>query len=201
MLHLLGKHFKLILVWGIIFAVLAGGISFLFPMQYSADSQVLIISRDRNGVDPYTQAKSAERIGDNLAQVMKTTDFYTRVMNTSATFDREQWKNLNDRNQRKKWGKDVQAAMMYGTGIMNLTVYSFSQDDAVNLSNAINQTLSSQGWDYIGGDVAIKIVGSPLVSRWPSRPNIVVNIMLGFVVGALLSSLWVLRYKRHLFGN
>lgn len=202
MLHLLAKHLKLVILWGLILAVLSAGVSLLFPKQYSADSQVLIISRDRSGVDPYTQAKSAERIGENLAQVMKTTDFYNKVMQANSfSFNKDQWSKLSDRQQRKKWAKDVQASMVYGTGIMNIKVFSYNQEDTANLSNAITQAVASQGWEYLGGDIAIKIVGSPLVSRWFTRPDIILNTLIGFAIGILIASLWVVRYKKHLFGN
>lgn len=203
MFHLLEKHAKLIFAWGLIFALLSGGVSLFFPKQYLATSQVLIISRDRAGVDPYTQARSAERIGSNLAQIMKTTDFYNKVMGSNAaSFDRSQWQNLNDRDQRKKWTKDVQASMVYGASLMNINVYSYSQNEARNLSIAITQTLTAQGWEYLGGDVAMKTISSPLVSRWFARPNILINSTVGLLVGVLISSLWVLRYKkRHLFGR
>ncbi|MEK7131496.1 MAG: hypothetical protein AAB797_02055 [Patescibacteria group bacterium] len=203
MFHTLEKHAKLILTWGLVFAVLSAVASLFFPKQYSATSQALIISRDRAGVDPYTQARSAERIGANLAQVMKTTDFYNKTMSSNGySFDREPWKNLNDREQRKKWTKDVQATMVYGASLMNITVYSYSQNEAVNLANAITQILAAQGWEYLGGDVAIKAVSIPLASRWFARPNIFINSAVGLLVGVLISSLWVLRYKRRrLFGN
>ncbi len=203
MLNTLEKHAKLIFIWGLVFAVLSIVASLFFHKQYSATSQILIIARDRTGVDPYTQARSAERIGANLAQVMNTTDFYTKVMNSGAyPFDREQWKNLTDRRQRKKWAKDVRAAMIYGGSLMEINVYSYSQAEAVNLSNVITQTLATQGWEYLGGDVAIKVVSNPLASRWHARPNLLVNAIVGLLVGMLISSLWVLRFKRrHLFGN
>lgn len=203
MFHLLEKHAKLILTWGLVFAVLSAAVSLFFPKQYFATSQVLIISRDRTGVDPYTQARSAERIGANLAQVMKTTDFFNKVMSANGfSFDRELWKNLNDREQRKKWVKDVQASMVYGASLMNINVYSYSRSEAVNLSNAITQTLAAQGWEYLGGDVAIKAVSNPLASRWIGRPNILLNSAVGLLVGVLISGLWILRYKqRRLFGK
>lgn len=203
MLNLLEKNIKLIMAWGLVFAVLSVVVSLFFPKQYSATSQALIIARDRTGVDPYTQARSAERIGANLAQVMNTTDFYNKVMNSSAyPFDREPWKNLTDRQQRKKWAKDVRAAMVYGGSLMEINVYSYSQAEAVNLSNAITQTLAAQGWEYLGGDVAIKVVSNPLASRWYTRPNLLINAAVGLLVGMLISGLWVLRFKRkHLFGN
>lgn len=203
MLHVLKKHLALLIVWGLVFSLLSTITSVFFPKQYSATSQVLIISRDKGGADPYTQARSAEKIGANLAQVINTTDFYNKVISgASEPFDKTPWTSLTDRQRRKKWAKDVQASMLYGVSIMNVKIYSYNQAEAVRLSKAVAQTMVSQGWEYLGGDVAIKLISEPLVSRWPVRPNLAVNAGIGFAAGFLLSALWVLRYKKHsLFGN
>jgi capsular polysaccharide biosynthesis protein len=200
MFDLLAKNFKLIFVWGVLLAVISAAISLLFPWKYSAQSQVLIISRDRSGVDPYTQAKSAERIGDNLTQVMRTSDFMQKVMDTpNATFDKARWQNLTARKQRQLWEKDVVGEMQYGSSLMRITVYS-TKDDVVALANAVTDAVATRGWEYIGGDVALKIVSAPLISPWIAKPNIILNAMIGFVAGLILSSAWVIKYKRHLFG-
>lgn len=198
--HSLTKHYMLIFSWGIFFSIFFIGLSMIIPKQYRADSQVLIISQDRTGIDPYTQAKSAERIGENLAQIMKTTDFYGKVMdNTSYSFNKDAWKKISDRAQRRKWKKDVIASMVYGTGLMNVSVYGNSSAEAANLSNAVTQTIVSRGWEYLGGNVALKAVSTPLVSRWPARPNYIINGLIGFIVGIFLSGSWVVKYKKHIF--
>ncbi len=201
MLKVFLKHLRLIIIWGLVIGIISGAVSLVFPMKYSAESQVLIISRDRTGVDPYTQVKSAERIGENLAQVMRTTDFYQKVMESTSQFDRERWNSLSERKQRKMWQKDVVGSMVYGSSLLKITTYSESKDDAKALSDAVTQMVSSRGWEYVGGDVAIKSVNSPLVSNFPTRPNLLMNILVGFVVGVLLAGLWVYRSKRHLFGD
>ena len=203
MFHLIYKHIRLIVVWGLVIGIMSGGVSLLFPKQYSAESRVLIISRDRTGVDPYTQAKSAERIGENLAQVMKTTDFYNKVMAQSdVQFNKDPWQKLTDRTQRKKWQKDVQAVMVYNSSLLKITIYGRSPEEASAFANAVTQTLVSRGWEYVGGDVSLKEVTTPLVSRWIARPNVPVNMLAGLLIGALLAVLWVTRYKRkNLFGS
>ncbi|MFA6105277.1 MAG: Wzz/FepE/Etk N-terminal domain-containing protein [Patescibacteria group bacterium] len=198
MFSVLRKHLNLLILWGVIVAVLAGAISFVFPLQYSAVSQVLIISRDRAGVDPYTQAKSAERIGENLAEVIKTTDFYDKVMeSTAVSFDKDKWKNYSERQQRKNWQRDVKPETVYGTSLLKVTTYATTPDEVKNFCNAVVQTLTSRGWEYIGGDVVLKQVDNPLVSMFPNRPNVVANFLAGFVIGFLLSALWILKYRRH----
>lgn len=202
MFHLLQKHLKFIIGWGVVFALLSLLVSFFFPPYYSATTQVLIISRDRSGVDPYTQVKSAERIGENLAQVMRTTDFMAKVMSSgAANFDKTRWEGLSDRKLRKQWQRDVEGSMSYGSSLLNIKVYSRSQDDAKNLAAVVTETISSRGWEYVGGDIAIKIVNNPLVSRFPARPDYPTNAVVGFILGALLSSWWAVTYKKSLFGK
>lgn len=188
------RHSKLILTWAIVFGILSGVVSLVFPKQYNADAQVLIISRDRTGVDPYTQAKSAERIGQNLVQNMKTVDFYNKVLEMNGSdLSAEKWKSLSERKQRKKWSKDVIGNMVYGTGLLNVRAYGKSKEEATALASAVSQTLASNGWEYVGGDVSIRVVTPPLASRLPARPNVLVNAGLGFLLGVLVAGLWVVR--------
>jgi len=196
------KYSRLILVWGILLALLTGVASLVWPKQYSATSQVLLISRAGSGIDPYTQARSAGQIGNNLSEVMKTTDFYNKVfVSESATFDKSLWQNLTDRIQRKRWQKNVQASMVYNTSLMSIAAFSNTPIDAVALNQAVVDTVVGHGWEYIGGDVTLKVVNTPLASRFPVRPNIILNVILGFALGILLSGLWVAKYKQHTLFN
>lgn len=203
MISIIFKHWKLVFFWGLFFAALSVGVSMILPRQYSADSQVLIITQDRYGVDPYTQAKAAERIGENLAQIMKTADFYNKVMESGLGFDADSWKNISsERLRRKNWQKDVQATVVYGTSLMKIVTYRSTAQEAVALSNAVTQTITNKGWEYVGGDVVIKTVSAPLASRWYAKPNFLMNGFLGFFVGLFLAALWVIRYKKHhVFGS
>jgi capsular polysaccharide biosynthesis protein len=199
MLHVALHHYKMLLVWGIIFALIFAGISLLFPKQYSAESGVLIISRDRTGIDPYTQAKSAERIGGNLVEIMKTTDFYNKVMTTTtlSEINSREWLNLAERDRRKKWQQDVVGEVLYGASLLKVTVYAEDKKSALAFCKAVTDTLVQQGDQYVGGDVLIREVNTPLVSNLPTRPNIVLNTGIGFWVGVVISGLWVVRYKKH----
>lgn len=202
MFELFVKHLRVIIVWAVVVGALSFGVSLLFPRQYSAESQVLIISRDRSGVDPYTQAKSAERIGENLAQVMGTDDFYSKVMEaTNTSFDKSRWA-IPDQERRKLWQKDVEPEVVYNTSLLKVTVYSSTKEDAVAFSNAVTDVVVSRGWEYIGGDVALKAVDRAIVPEWPTRPDLLVNTVLGFVVGGIIGMLWVMRYRHHtVFGR
>lgn len=202
MLHYVLKYYKLIFVWAVLGAVALDGVALFFPRHYSATSQVLVITRDRTGVDPYTLAKSAELIGQNLAGVMLTSDFYTKVMNQAGTtFNKSVWSGLNDRTQRRTWQDNVKPAMAYSSNLLKITAYATTQDEAAKFTSALTDTLTSHGWEYIGGDVILKVVDAPLVSRFPARPNFFLTTLAGLFLGALLGAVWVTYYKKHsIFG-
>lgn len=197
MTSVLGQHKKMLFAWGIIVAIVAVGISAFFPIQYSATSQVLIISHTQTGVDPYTQAKAAEQIGANLAAVMGTTDFFNLVMNNPAvSFDKTMWQALSDRDQRKDWQRDVKPSVVYDTSLLSITAYASGPAEAVNLSEATAETLVTDGWQYIGENIDLKEVDKPIASRFPTRPDFLVNGLAGFVVGVLAAGVWLTYYMK-----
>lgn len=195
--HVLKNKYKMIIVSGIVVAVISLVITLLFPLEYRADAQVLIISRSRYGVDPYTTVKSAERIGENIAQVMETNDFYNKVMEQSGyNIDKSRFTNVSERTKRKRWQKAIDGSIVYGTGVLNVSAYSRTQEQALQLAGAAVSALSSQGWEYVGGDVIIKVVNEPVATRFPARPNLVLNAILGFLAGVLGAGLVL--YRLHI---
>jgi capsular polysaccharide biosynthesis protein len=185
------------LLWGCILAIVFTGASFLLPLKYSAQSSVLLITRTQAGVDPYTQAKSAERIGENVAQLMATGDFFQKVMETKVDgFDPAGWLNLPERERRKNWPKDVVGTVQYGASILNIKVFADTREQAVAFGAAVTKTVVDRGWEYVGGDVLFKEVDAPLASQLPARPNFAVNAGIGFWVGIVLSGLWFVSYRR-----
>ncbi|PIR76661.1 MAG: hypothetical protein COU32_00915 [Candidatus Magasanikbacteria bacterium CG10_big_fil_rev_8_21_14_0_10_42_10] len=185
---------KILVALGLVTAILAAGVTLLFPLEYRADAGVLIISQSRYGVDPYTVVKSAERIADNIVQVMGTDDFYEKVKQQDGyTINWNVFDTLDARKKRNAWQKGVQGSVVYGTGVLNISAYSTDPEQAKDLAGAAADTLVSKGWQYVGGDVTLQVVNHPVVTKWPVRPNIFTNAVLGFAVGVLLGALVVTR--------
>jgi len=170
--------------------------TFLFPLEYRADAQVFIISQSQQGVDPYTTVKSAERIGENLSELLKTDDFFVKVSNQDGyNLDVSEFTSLNDRKRRKLWEQSVHGSVVYGTGVFSISAYHRSQEQAKALAGAAANTLVANGWQYVGGDVIIRLVNPPVVTQYPVRPNLLVNIVLGFLFGVLFISVFVIRKR------
>ncbi len=194
--HILRKHTKVLLLAGLLFGLASLLVSLLFPLQYRADAQVFIISKSRYGVDPYTVVKSAERVGENISHVLKTDDFFQKITTHEGyVLNLDKFQGVPERTKRKRWQKTIDSSVVFGTGVLNVSAYHEDPNQAKAFAGAAVDTLVAKGWEYVGGDVTMKVVNKPVVSKLPVRPNVVVNAILGFIVGVLLMGAIVLRRK------
>jgi capsular polysaccharide biosynthesis protein len=182
------KNWKRVLFFGLVAMVAAIGLSLLQPLKYSSSVRMLIIQPGNYNVDPYTAIRSAEQIGNNLAQVVYTTDFYSKVMDAGGakySIDPTYFPD-NDAKRRKLWSQMVSVKVENGTGLLNITVYHPDKDQATQIAQSIAYVMTNQGANYVGGTaLQIRLVDEPLVSRFPVKPNLAVNGFTGLLLGAL----------------
>ena len=187
-------HRKKIMLGAAIGLVIFLVVSVFFPWEYSATTRLLVIPSTSLGVDPYTAIKSAERISENLSQVVHTSSFLDRVVKTQPqfNFDPTTFTNLTESQRRTAWNNAVITEVVPGTGFFNIKVYNKDKDQAVNWSSAISYVLSTQGFEYTSSNVQIKIVDTPLASRFITRPNFLMLGLLGVIVGGLVGAAYIL---------
>ncbi len=188
------QRIRFIFLIAIVTAVVTGAVSLLFPLEYRADAEVLVIPKTRFGVDPYTVAKSAERVAEGIAGVIPTNDFYRQVItNSNYAVDAQAFKRETEIEQRRAWEKTIIPTVIFGSGIVRVSAYSVSREQAGVLAGAVVDTIVAKGNEYTGADVVMKVVNPPVITNWPVRPNIPTNIALGFLLGAVVSGIWVVR--------
>lgn len=176
--------------------LLAVVVSFFFPLKYSAVAGVFVIPRQGFGVDPYTVIKSSERVGENLALAIGTSEFLDRVLEAEPRIDKTVFP-TEERLRRKYWKKNVEADVTPGTGLLRITAYSTDPAQAVILASGVNKTVMEHGIEYVGAQATFKIADEPIASRFPVRPNIPMNGLIGFLFGAILASIFVLFQKKN----
>jgi len=192
LVSILGRRKKLIIGIAIVGAVLTGaGAYVLEPLKYSATVRLLITQRASFTLDPYTAVRSTELIGQNLAQLVQTSSFLDRVLLTGYGVN-QQYFALPERDRRKLWTKTIEAAQGRGTGLLEITAYHPNTEEAKKIATATAFILSTQGSEYIGRDINVRLVDPPLVSRYPVKPNLPLDILTGAFVGAVVASLGVL---------
>lgn len=187
---------KILITVGLMCGLIAGGITLLFPLQYRADAQVLILSHARFGVDPYTVVKAGERIGENLSQVIRTEDFFERVkLQQQYQIDWSYFDALPPREKRKAWERTISPSVIYGSSMLSVRVYHPDRMQAAALAGAVADTLVSAHMEYVGGDVSIRMVNSPITTSYPVRPNPLLNAIAAAFVGVLYAAMVIMRRR------
>ncbi len=190
----LARSKNLLIAVGIICGLAAGAVTFLFPLKYRADAQVYILSQARFGVDPYTVAKSGERIAENLSQIMKTEDFYEKVKSeTGYQVDWTYFDNNTARDKKKLWEKTISPSVVYGTSVLNVSAYHQNALQAASIAGNAANALVTKSSEYVGGDVSVRLVSRPITTQFPVKPNPLVNALAGALVGALFTAIIVVK--------
>ena len=190
---------KLIAAAAIVAALAAGAVSFVQPLSYSASVGLLITQKESFTLDPYTALRSSELVGENLAQLIVTSSFLERVLETGYNIDRSYF-DVAEQRRRRLWQKTIAANQKRGTGILRIVAYHPDRGEALKIAAASAFLLSTQGGDYVGRDLTVRLIEAPLASRFPVRPNLVARAILGLIAGAAAASLWVWvdhRNKKH----
>lgn len=152
------------------------------PFEYRSGFSVLVIEKSATG-DAFAAAKSAERASLSLGQILFTTSFYDQVRDSGlvdlAMFPED------ETARRQMWEKQIETRVLPDVGMMKIATYHEDRQKAAALAFAVATVLTKTGSDYLGtGDnIVLKVVDAPLTSKTPVRPNIPVNLALGFLVG------------------
>jgi len=197
--QLLERHWKAIAVSALATMALAAALSFVRPLEYSSTMRLLIIQQSGVNLDPYTAIRSAERIADNLSQVIYTSVFFDKVSAAGFDIDRSYFDPVESK-RRKQWSDMVSTQVTHETGFLQISVYHKDKEQASEIARAIAFVLTTEGNQFIGGrDLEIRLVDTPLQSRFPVRPNVPLNAFLGAVIGVILSSLYLVvgEARRH----
>jgi len=189
---ILRKNWELVALVTGLAIVIALVVSLVSPFQYSASTQILIIQKQQQNLDAYTATKSAERIGKNLASIIFTSSFYNEVIESNSSISGKFSTDATER--RKAWKKNIEANVVPESGILEIKVYDLDRNFASQLVRSIAYVLVNKGSEYHGGgtDVEIKVVDDVYISKYPVRPNIVLNLLIALIAGILLGSYWVI---------
>ncbi len=186
------QHWHTVVMFGLLGLVLALIISFVQPLKYSSTARLLILQDVGTGTDAYTASRSEERIADTLSTLVYTSTFFDQVMDAGFSIDASIFPD-DPSAQRKAWGRTVKATVARGSGLLTVTAYHRDIHQAEQLVRAIAFVLTDRVGEYTsGGNVAARLVDEPLNSRWPVKPNVVANLLSGFVLGGFVGIAFIL---------
>jgi len=171
----------------LIFLIIAIIFSFSDQLKYRAKEKVLVV-QNYIGIDPYAFSKSNEYLSNLLSQVVSSNSFFNRVMNSGYSIDKNYFS--GDINKKMKiWSKTVEARSLNDSGIIEINVYHPDKYQLEQIAQGIGFILKTQNQYYHGGgeSVSIKVIDEPIISKWPVKPNLPLNISLAILFGLVFS--------------
>ncbi len=172
--------------------LLAGGVALLFsalqPQDYSSEVKMLIIQKQNFETDTYLAAKSAEKVGSNLSEVLNTSSFFEKVV-AEGSVNLTDLEALSAKDRHEAWGEKVSASVVADSGLLVITAYDEDPAVAEKLAVAVASVMTTSSAEYHGGgeSIVIKVVDDSVTSAYPVRPNIFVNVAVAMALGFVLS--------------
>jgi len=190
------QRWKTVVLFGVLAAVAGAGISFLFPLEYSATTRLLVVQRQLTQSDPYTAIRASEQIADSLGKIIYTTSFFDKVVASKYAIDKSIFSN-DEIKRRKQWRKMIATRVERGSGILVVTAYHKDPQQAIQIARAVATVETLDGPAYLGGGyLQVRLVDDPIQSRYPVRPNVPVNALTGFIIGAIVGAAFAMRTIR-----
>lgn len=190
-LKILKKRQGKVWLFILIFLVIASVASFSQSLKYQATSRLLII-QDGASSDPYTISKSNQYLSSLLSEAVYSGSFYDLMSTANSNID---WQYFNGdyKQQIKKWKKTISAKNINDTGVLEIKVYHPVPDQAKQIASAINNLLITQNNLYQGSNnnLKLKIIDQPLVSSFPAKPNLALNLGGALVFGLLFGLIYI----------
>jgi capsular polysaccharide biosynthesis protein len=165
-------------------------VSFAQPLKYSSESRLLVVQNFPEETDPYAISKSNEYLTSILSKVISSNLFYEDIMDSGFLINRDYFsKNNNTKKEMKNWRKTVYAKPISDSGIIDIKVYHQNKEQLAQIANAINFILKSKHNFYhgAGNNITIKIIDKPIISTWPTKPNVLLNVIIAFIFALVLS--------------
>ncbi len=165
--------------------------SLVQPLKYSSTVKLLVVQKSSYSLDAYSALKSAERVGENISQIVYTSTFFNKMMNSGFNID-ETYFPSDELKKRNFWKKMVYADVIEGSGVIEIKVFHENKKQANQIAQAITYVLTTKIGQYFDADnVSVQMVDSPIESGWPAKPNIPMNAAMAFVLGIMISAGYV----------
>ncbi len=196
--HLFLKRWKKFLVAGVVALALAGLYIVVAPKDYRGKVILLVIQKYDQFSDALSASRAADRLTQTLASASSTSLFFQQVEASGLSLGA--WP-LDEVARQKIWQRDVVMETVPDVSMIVVKTFRPSQVEALNLAQAVAQTLVEKGSLYHGGgdSVSIRIVDEPQVSRSFARPDILLTLFFGFILGVVALALYYL--VQYFFGH
>jgi capsular polysaccharide biosynthesis protein len=186
-LQLAKKRYITIIGIVLFFIIVALAGTLLQPLKYRSKTR-LLIAQSNMTTDAYAIARSNQYIGGLISEVVYSGAFLDSLESSDAVFDRNYFNGTYKQNI-KKWKKTVFARSGGDSGIIDIEIYHPDPSEAKKISLAVNELIiSGKGpYQFANNQVKITTIDQPIISSFPVKPNIPLNLLASLIFGLSFS--------------
>ena len=184
-IRIVTRHWLILIIVTLLGGGTAVGLSFIPTQLYESEVDVLIV-QENSSTDSYTAQRAAEKLGNNLAQIIYSFDFLDRVIATG--YVNEDLFGDTAKERQEEWQRLVSVTVVPESSLLKVFGYGTDQGKSEDVALGVAQVLTTNAADYHGaGDtVEIKHISGPITSTRPVKPNIPLNGVAGALLGFLV---------------
>lgn len=183
--------------WGMIILIglLAGALSFVALVatqkNFRANSDLLAVQNQNGFSDYYALSKSADYLAGILIESIYSEKFLEEVNATGVVST--SFLPTDKLERLEEWNRIVKVSKNSNTGMLNIEVLGDTQNQVLEISNAILTVLTTKSYLFLGKgqDIDIRVLSGPLYEKNPSISSIALASFGGFLVGVLLMLMWI----------
>ncbi|MDD5071555.1 MAG: Wzz/FepE/Etk N-terminal domain-containing protein [Patescibacteria group bacterium] len=192
--NLIRKRKQTILFVAFLFLLISLAISFISPLEYRASAKLLITQNNNLG-DAYSLSRSNQFLSNVLAEVVYSSSFLEQALSAGFNIDRTIFSADQNKNM-KKWRQLVLAKSVSDTGMLVINTYHEDKYQASQINQAVAYILQTKNNLYhgLGDKVSVKVIDRTSVSKWPVKPNFILNAVLGIFFGLIAGFCFVYLY-------
>lgn len=179
------KNTGIIIVVGLLFSLASFFVLISTEKRFKATTDLLIIQEQAGEQDFYSLSKSTEYLGGVLAEAVYSSVFIDEVEKTGKI--KAGFFPVSEKEKIKKWKRVVKVERSPQLGIIKIEVFDSNYENAVNLSGAITEIMTTKNHLFRGKvNVEVRVLSGPILERNPENSDIAIAVIGGFIFGAIL---------------
>lgn len=191
MLELAKKSLVPIFLAGVFLGVLSFFLLVATQKNSRAATDLLVVQNSENISDYYTMSKSVDYLNGVLIESVYSEKFLAEMKNIdNSAVD---FLPVDKADRLKAWQKTVSIKKNANIGIITVEVFGDSSKQTVKISNALIDVLTNKYSLFLGQgqNIEIKVLSGPIAEKNPTIAQIFWVSIGGFIIGVLISCLWI----------
>jgi len=175
-------------------------VSAVLPASYKAFASVAINQKRIAGIDAYREAKSSEFMARTVKEMIMSNSFMKDILVDNQIVWTEMNRIESQDEKIKYWKKKIKVAVVPNTGVLSILVYTRDRELSKMILIKIVERLQSEETTFLADKgVKIEVINEPYYFHKQATPNLGLNTVLGFIVGAVLVVVFTLFKEKDIF--